>query len=86
MSEQQEETFSSTENNNLDPVNNNPTNNVQPVVAVDHTGDAISDINQRVSNLVLDVGNMQNNINVMNNTILKFSTVLIERYERCVRS
>jgi predicted nucleic acid-binding Zn-ribbon protein len=78
MSEQQEETFSSTENNNLDPVNNSPTNNVQPVVAVDHTGDVISDINQRISslehNMRNDMGNLQDNMNQMNNTMLKMLT------------
>ena len=44
MSEQEQETFSSTDNNNLDPVTINPTNNVQPVIAADQTGDDISNI------------------------------------------
>jgi len=68
MSEQQEETFSSTENNNLDSVNNNPTNDVQPVVAVDDTGDVISDINQRISNLE---HNMRNDMVEMRNDMDK---------------
>ena len=50
MSEQEQETFSSTDNNNLDPVTINPTNNVQPVDAADSNGDDITNINQRISN------------------------------------
>ena len=45
MSDNQEETFSSTEINNSDLVISDQTDNIQPVIIVDNSGDDINVIN-----------------------------------------